>query len=338
VPPLTPFLLGANLPWIRYGDFGTNAWHPSGVFADVDRAWLADRLHAARAVGVSAVRWFVFCDGRAGIRFDADGWPLGVDDGVYGDLETALGLVADADLRLVPVLFDFQWCARRRVVRGVQLGGRSSLLAATDAREALLDRIVSPVLERFGQSPVILAWDVFNEPEWVTRGVGTWRPWRTLSRETMRTWLAALVDRVHAHTHHLATIGSASARWIDLVRGLGLDVYQPHWYEHLERHAPLARPLADLGLDRPAWLGEFPTRPGAPVADAICEAARAAGYTGAFAWSLISSDSQSEFGNASARLSAWAASHGAKAEDAAPPDIPGTAHPLGAPERQAHPS
>jgi hypothetical protein len=321
---------------VRYGDFGTNAWHPSGGFAGVDRDWLAERLLHARASGASAVRWFVFCDGRAGIRFDTTGQPLGLDEQVYRDFENALGLVAGAGLRLVPVLFDFLWCAKRRLVSGVQLGGRTRLLVAHESRDALLDRVVTPLLHRFGRDPAILAWDVFNEPEWVTYGLGTRRPWRTLSRAAMRAWLSALVDRVHALTQHLATVGSASARWLGFVRGLGLDIYQPHWYEHLERHAPLARPLADLHLDRPAWLGEFPTRAGLWTADQVCEAARRAGYAGAFAWSLLADDPMSQFGEAAPRLSAWAASLRGAPGEAPRVDIPGTARASRAPERQVH--
>ncbi len=327
------FVLGANLPWVRYGDFGANAWHPAGGFAGTDVAWLTDRLRHARRSGIDALRWFLFCDGRAGIRFDAAGRPVGIDDHVAGDIETALGLTSSVGLRLVPVLFDYLWCARRRTVRGVQLGGRASLLARAELRAELLDRVVTPVLERFGAEPGILAWDVFNEPEWITYGVGTFRPWRSVSRDSMRAWLAELVGRVHSHTRHLATVGSASARWLDLVQGLGLDVYQPHWYDHLDRRAPLATPVARLRLDRPAWLGEFPTRAAGRTAHEICEVAHQAGYAGAFAWSLLADDAVSRFSEAAPGLAAWAASR-IERSDTRPHFFPGTAYAERAPERQ----
>ena len=247
-------------------------------------------------------------------------------------------LSGEAGLRLVPVLFDYLWCGPRRVTNGVQLGGRTAVLSSAEGREALLDRVVTPVLERFGEDPAILAWDVFNEPEWITFGLGTWRPWRSLSREAMREWLAMLVSRVHARTRHLATVGSASARWLDLVRGLGLDVYQPHWYDHLDPRAPLATPVAALGLDRPAWLGEFPTRRGRYSAADVCDAARTAGYAGAFAWSLLADDAASRFTEAAPLLAAWAGSLDDRAgplPDAARLDpIPGRALQRDAPERQ----
>jgi len=209
-------VLGVNLPWVRYGDFGTNAWHPGGGLATFrETGALAGRLQEVRASGATALRWFLFCDGRAGILFDTDGLPRGLTPGTLRDVEVAVQLAGDAGLHLVPVLFDYLWCARRRMVRGVQMGGRAAILLHPRGRMALLERVVRPTLERFGSEPAILAWDVFNEPEWVTFGLGTWRPWRALGRTAMRGWLAMLVDEVHARTQHLATIRSASARWLD---------------------------------------------------------------------------------------------------------------------------
>jgi hypothetical protein len=333
------FLLGVNLPWSCYGDFGSNAWRPAGGLASsavLER--LAGRLEEARAAGATALRWFLFCDGRAGIEYDDHGVPVRLDATLERDVEAALRLTSDAGMRLVPVLFDYLWCGRHRVRHGVQLGGRAALLSDAGGREAVLDRVVSPVLARYGSEPAILAWDVFNEPEWATFGVGTWRPWRSLSRAGMREWLRLLVGRVHAHTRHMATVGSASARWLDLVRGIGLDVYQPHWYDHLDRRAPLAAPISRLDLDRPAWLGEFPTRAGRHTAAEVCDAARRAGYAGAFAWSLLADDPESQFTEAAPLLAAWAGSLDDRA--GTPPDaalveaIPGTALPDGAPGRQ----
>src|SRR5512139_3908159 len=63
------FVLGVNLPWVRYGDFGANAWQPHGGLAETaDLGRVAARLDEARGCGASAVRWFFLCDGRAGIE------------------------------------------------------------------------------------------------------------------------------------------------------------------------------------------------------------------------------------------------------------------------------
>ena len=304
----SPFLIGANLPWIEYGEFGRNAWHPAGGLSRrTDLARVADTLKLTAAHGVKAVRWFILCDGRAGIRFDGAGTPVGCDESLFDDVSTALALAADASLLVVPVLFDFLWCARRRIVHGVQLGGRAGVLRNRRQRDALAARVVAPMLERFGDSPTILAWDVMNEPEWVTWRVGTWAPWRSVGVGPMRSWLGQLIDLVHRHTRHPATVGSASARWLWLVRDLGVDVYQPHWYDRLDRRAPLARALSHAGLDRPAWLGEYPTRNSRTSIEELLDRARGAGYVGAFAWSVLARDEASDFSAAGPALARWAA-------------------------------
>jgi hypothetical protein len=314
-PVATDFLLGANLPWISYGDFGANAWHPRGGLAErSDLARIAEMLAGLHDLGIRAVRWFVLCDGRAGIRFDSSSEPVGLDDAVSRDFDTALALVQRAGLALVPVLFDFLWCARRRAENGVQTGGRFEVLNHPRKRDALVRRVVQPLLQQYGSEPAILAWDVMNEPEWITRGVGTRRPWRTLTVESARTWLGLLVGAVHRHTRHAATVGSASAHWLGLVRGLGLDVYQPHWYDRLERHAPLASALSAATLDAPAWLGELPTAGSRRSVTEIIETARAAGYAGAFLWSVLATDTASDFATARPLLARSSTAHGATDE------------------------
>jgi hypothetical protein len=304
-----PFLIGANLPWLQYGEFGANAWNPRGGLgcrSDYDQ--IRARLRDVADSGVRALRWFLLCDGRAGIRFGPDGSPLGLDDALFADVETALSLAGEADVRVVFVLFDFLWCGPPSMVNGVQLGGRCALWQDDKRRAALLSGVVEPLLDRFGGDDRVLAWDVLNEPEWITRGVGTRRPWRTLGVDAMRLWIGDLVGAVHRHTRHLATVGSACAAWLWLVRDLGLDVYQPHWYDRLEPRAPLDSALAAARLDRPAWLGELPTAGSQQGVETLLARARAAGYSGAFIWSVAASDRASDSVTALPALRRWTAS------------------------------
>src|SRR5262249_25685364 len=70
-PP--PFVHGCNYPWtsdgttIFYGlDFGANIWG-SHLGVSARRAAVARDFQMMAALGFTVVRWFVFCDGRAGI-------------------------------------------------------------------------------------------------------------------------------------------------------------------------------------------------------------------------------------------------------------------------------
>jgi hypothetical protein len=287
------FRTGVNLPWVRYGcDFGANAWQPQGGLGSsgVPDDLRSDLSHVADAGG-SLVRWFLFTDGRAGIEFEDDR-PAGLDDYVLRDVEEALRLADDLGLDLMFTLFDFHWCHRARIVDGVQLGGRARVLARADLRSALLEEVVAPLLRMAGHHPRVAAWDVINEPEWVTGGVRPLRPWGRVGRGAMRTLIAEVVNLVHELTAHPATVGSASSRWLGLVNGLGLDFYQVHWYDAVEGRGAPDGPAA-LSVDRPVMLGEFPTRASVFSAEKFFEIAKHAGYFAALPWALRSEDPHS---------------------------------------------
>ena len=279
-PP--PFLIGANLPWMHYGiDFGANAWRPDGGIAQAeDRAELEQVFTQLAATGVQYVRWFLFCDGRGGIEFTAGGRPLGLDEFVFRDVDTALDIASRHGIRIMFVLLDFLWCDPVSATRGVQMGGRSHVLADAASRDALLTRALGPLLERYGDEPQILAWDVINEPEWI----------RTIDAVDLRTFLVDSVGLIHSSTCHPATVGSAGVRWRDRYTGIGLDFYQVHWYDGLKHQPSLETPVSRLGFDRPVLLGEFPTRGSKRTVEEIVEMARSAGYSGAFYWSVLAKD------------------------------------------------
>ena len=299
------FIVGANLPWISYGgDFGSNAWHPGGGvhtrIEDLTRA--LDRVALA---GIRRIRWFMLCDGRAGIGFAPDGTPLGLDAQFFTDVDAALAATRDRDIEIMFVLLDFLWCAPARSVSGVQLGGRGEVLRGEGMCTALLDCVLTPIFERYGHNSQVFAWDIINEPEWAMCGLGARRRRSCVSRDTMKKFVRDAAALVHRYTGQPVTVGSASAHWLEEWRDLGLDFYQTHWYEHLERRAPLARPVSDLGLDRPVVLGEFPSRRASVELGRMLDTARAAGYAGAFVWSVFAEDSATDFATAEAALKAW---------------------------------
>jgi hypothetical protein len=290
------FFVGANLPWLHYGiDFGANAWRPQGGVADLAQTRELDTTFATLAAsGVRAIRWFLFCDGRAGIEFDPSGRPRRLDPFVFRDIDAALTAAQRHGLRVLFVLLDFVWSDPARVVRGVQLGGRSAVLQDAEARRALLDNVLRPVLKHYGSERTILAWDLINEPEWI----------RTLTSDQLYDFLGEAVSLVHANATQPVTIGSAGARWRTFYEGLGLDFYQVHWYDALTGQPPLETPVTELGFDRPVILGEFPTQGSKRSMPAILDVAHAAGYAGAFYWSALADDraTDAEVAIESARL------------------------------------
>lgn len=289
------FFVGVNLPWLQYGcDFGANAWQPDGGVASAGRRARMEEAFARLADrGLDRVRWFMLCDGRAGVQFGPDGAVTGLDDRFWRDLDAGVGAASRHGVSLVFVLFDFTWWKRGRTIEGVRCGGHSRATTTAARREALLDRVVTPILRRCGRDPAVAAWDVVNEPEWATLGRGTANPLAGVWPGTMRELIRGAVERAHGCSSAPVTVGLASWRGLGLVRGLGLDAYQAHWYDRRNARAPLETPVAAT-LDRPIWLGEFPTASSGRSSAEILETARRAGYAGAFGWSAEAGDEWSD--------------------------------------------
>jgi hypothetical protein len=290
-----PFLEGVNLPWLSYGgDFGANVWSPNGgVGNPQSRKNLRRIFLELHAQGIHTVRWFLLCDGRAGIRFTAAGTPIGPDRHLFTDLDAALTIAAACNLRIIFVLLDFLWLGKAVLVNGVQVRGRRGVISGAYKQRALRRRVLKPLLKRYGRSPLILAWDIINEPEWATAGCGGNVPETAVSFMAMRRFIKKTARLVHSHTGQLVTVGLGNAAGLPLVRDTGLDFYQVHWYDRWDTVAPLERPVPEWNLDRPLLLGEFPTRNSARPQQAIVEASKKSGYCGALAWSVLGIDRSS---------------------------------------------
>jgi hypothetical protein len=243
------------------------------------------------AAGITRVRWWVLGDGRAGLRGGPPGPdPVSLDDRLFADLDRGLALAERHGLSVMLVLFDFLWFRKRKVTKGVAMYGRSDLVRQPPALARLLDTVVRPLFERYRDHPAVWAFDLVNEPEWATVGYGAGRTAESLVAPTMTEFLREMTALGHQITNRPITVGLASVSGLPLVQGLGLDLYQVHWYDSVEAKTPLAGPVAALRLDAPLLLGEFPTRGSKKAPRDILETAASAGYAGALAWSLQAGD------------------------------------------------
>lgn len=290
------FWLGLNLPWLDYGgDFGKNAWQPDGGLAAFPsrRARLEGTFGALAEKGWRVLRWFLLCDGRAGVRFSPRGEPQGLDDRVFADVDQGLSLAGAHGLQVMLTVLDFHWFDKARTVDGVVLGGHAKTVSSARLRARLLDSVLAPLFTRYASEPTVWGWDLCNEPEWAVKRVSAGRA--SVTPAAMRAFLSESAALAHGLVKQPVTVGLASVRGLDLVTGIGLDLYQAHWYDSVEATAPLAAPVAGLALDRPLILGEYPTKGSQRKPSAIVSTARQAGWEAALAWSVLAQDPATDF-------------------------------------------
>ncbi|MEM9072641.1 MAG: hypothetical protein AAGE52_29305 [Myxococcota bacterium] len=307
------FVVGLNHPWIECGhDFGRRPppWQGAGrtdwerVRADLDR-WRTD-------AGITWSRWWLLAGGvnypvgqspdvaferihdRHGQQFQLrpDDRPLALTPEFLDDFEALLRVASLSGIRLVPSLlsFEFFFPAEQHAEGNtrseeVWSGGRKRLVVGRDdepveaAVDAFLDATLSPLLEVSKRHPrAIGAWEVINEPDWVTEGGPLHARLRdgrihampkTVSSRSMCVFLERAVDRI-VSAGFLSSIGfkQGNPDWITprLFRRLQAlsrsdrYLHQLHYYPSLHEPAPL--PHHKRLPFRPCVVGEMPTHRG----------------------------------------------------------------------------
>jgi hypothetical protein len=320
---------GVNYPWFSYGwDFGPA---PSGWRSGNDPAWvphIGQHLQHMAALGISVIRWFILGDGltygtgpdapkldpfatreRAGWRFGPP--PLARE--FQEHFEALLQIFAAQSagphpVRLLPVLVDYKFCepgtwpvdkenpalSQRIPDAGWVKGGRVEAITANRGR--FIEQVLWPLLRlSSGYRDAIYAWDVFNEPEWVTSG---WHPDRRndhpVSESEMRAFLEDSMSAIR-QAGFKATIGFSVMDTIRQTR-VYADINQFHHYTDGSRS--LERSPFDPR--HPGIIGEFATSTAEDTwpelrqrSQRILERLRLAesqGYVLALAWSFQATD------------------------------------------------
>jgi hypothetical protein len=268
---ITWYLHGANLPWYNWGcDFGCGA--SGGVSSTAPT--LNPRLAEAEGAGLHTIRWWVFPGEPWQLQRNSSGLPTGIDPAVYQDFDGALALAESHNLYYVFTFFS-----------SPSAFPQSWLDNPTQVANAL-----RPLLQHYGNHPRILAWEVFNEPEW--------QIWNGEASETKVVALGtAVANAVHEETSQMVTVGSAMVDGLEMWQSAGLDFYQPHWYDYMSSGdwCAMCTDAGEIqqryGLDKPIVIGEFYAGPDTD-AQARFRYWYDNGYSGAWAWSLFSSRTQ----------------------------------------------
>jgi hypothetical protein len=287
------YLHGVNVPWYQWGcDFGCGA--NGGVSATAVRQALLPGFEQARASGLHIIRWWVFPGDPWQIRRDGEGSPAGLDNAIFADFDAALQLAEEHDLYYDFVLFSSPTSVPRTWL--------------TDERQrSRLAASLATLFARYRGNPRVLAWEVFNEPEF-----DIWSG--KIAQTPVQATVKAIADAVHASSTAYVTVGSAMLDGLPLWRGQGLDFFQAHWYDYMNggdwcaRCTDYAAVRRRYELDAPLVIGELYTGRDADALQRF-EDFYTKGYAGAWPWSLFPDRTNDKLGVDHAAAQTFAGRH-----------------------------
>ena len=263
---------GANVPWLNWQrDFGGG--QKDGISHPDNRKTLSTGLGNAKANGVNVIRWWVFEGDAWQIKRDDGGAPSEIDEAVFADFDAALEMAEEHDLYYVFVLFSAPSHLPASWLEDP--GQRSSLASA-----------LSVLFANYRNHPRVMTWEVFNEPEF-----DVWE--KRAKEEAVKATIKEIADAIHANSHAYATVGGAMLDGLPMMKGLGLDYYQAHWYDYMGSGdwCVICHTYEDVrkrwSLDAPLVIGELYLSVELENPHLRMEDLYTKGYAGAWPWSIF---------------------------------------------------
>ncbi|WP_298818373.1 hypothetical protein [Chloroflexus sp.] len=339
------FMLGANVPWLNGGygaDFATvEEWNQHTYNPDQTRAM----FRAMRQQGANSARWWLFADGRGAPEFSATsgGSVTGLDTSFLPSLASAIQIAAEEDIYLIPTLwsFDMLFADSTASGRGQHAGGHRDLIVDAAKRASFINNALLPMLRypvgnsgyTIGTHPHVLAWDIFNEPEFGINEPPHFSPASEVAQPVtlaqMQRFIAEISGAIHRNSNQLTTVGSASMKW-NSTGALGaagnfwsdaaltaydpqgyLDFYQIHYYgwmngdEAFWSYSPLFIDWFEGQFDKPVVIGEVPANAGGTnrTPTQLLNELRANCYAGVWLWPYFNvNDSTGQWSDAAAAV------------------------------------
>jgi len=201
--------MGANMAWYRWDNDFKGVGSGNDLSVQSNYVAVDAKLRQASAAGLHTIRWWTFvCS--SGVQTDSSGMPTVINPAVYRDFDLALRLARKYDIYYV-----FDICDDPNNHKAIRWND--------DVYPSALANALSPLFARYRGNPHILAWEVFNEPEY-----SVWDGTVTLSTE--QNIVKTIAAAVHRNSTAYATIGSAEMSQTGNWTGLGLDFLSPHDY------------------------------------------------------------------------------------------------------------
>jgi hypothetical protein len=117
----------------------------------------------------------------------------------------------------------------------------------------------------------------------------------------MKATIKEIASAVHANSHAYVTTGGAMLDGLPMLKGLGLDYYQAHWYDYMQTGdwCALCTTYDEVqrkhNLDAPLVIGEVYVSPEIENPHLRLEDFYTKGYAGAWPWSIFPDSTQDKF-------------------------------------------
>jgi hypothetical protein len=293
---------GLNVAWFKF----------AGDVPNPDLARFKQLYKDTHDAGGRIVRWWFHTNGTVTPGYDSEGKakPLAPQD--LADVRSILDAAHEAGVALVISLWSFDMLQGNQMA---PLDQNIALLMKDDARQAYIDRVLTPLVTGLAGHPGLYAWEIFNEPEGMSNEHGwtNMNGGRTVEMSVIQTVVNWFADAIHkADSHALvangawqfavnANVSSYQNMYSDAAlttvggRAKGtLDFYEVHYYDNWngsEVVSPFVHPRDYWQLDKPIQIGEFWAidTNGVPAAN-LFTALFDGGYSGAWAWQYAADD------------------------------------------------
>jgi hypothetical protein len=283
--------VGVNYPWFDYGwDFGRP---PDGWRSGQDPRWVMQIDHDLELfgrIGISVVRWFILGDGLTyGTSADApqfdpatDQWqfdPPDLSKEFLADFETLLQKLSSVNSKasrpvlLLPVFVDYKFCERglfavagsspeTEITPATQWvkSGRAQAISDPTKRLRFLQRALQPLLELAAESyrNAIYAWDIINEPEWVTNN---WNPDAQKTNPVHELAMTGFIEDSKSMIRSFGFKPTIGFNAIETIRksGVSAEVNQFHFYSDPDPERQRKLEKSPFSSEYPGIIGEFAT-------------------------------------------------------------------------------
>ena len=295
------------MPWFNWQrDFGGG--DNGGASSKHSRETFSSTFAGAKANGANVLCWWVFEGDAWQIKRDGNGAPAEIDEAVYADVDVELELAEQHDLYYVFVLFS---APSHLPAAWLENSGQRSSLASA----------LSVLFASYRDHPRVMTWEVFNEPEF-----DVWE--KRAKEEPVKATIKEIASAVHANSHAYATVGGAMLDGLPMMKGLGLDYYQAHWYDYMSSGdwCALCQTYEEVrkhwNLDAPLVIGELYLSADLENPHLRVEDLYTKGYAGAWPWSIFPDATQDKFAIDWNSMRIFAGRHpdlGPRLTDALPP-------------------